>query len=73
MTAELWLAAAFHAGQCAQVSSCDLVEINPNYDRDGQTARLAALTVWQVFRGLAARGNVTAKPVRVRRLKNATT
>jgi hypothetical protein len=25
------------------------------YDRDGQTGRLAALTIWQVLRGFAAR------------------
>jgi formiminoglutamase len=51
----LWLAAAFEAGRCPHVTSCDLVEVNPNYDRDGQTARLAALTVWHILRGLASR------------------
>jgi hypothetical protein len=51
------------------VTSCDLAEMNPNYDRDGQTARLAALTVWNVYRGLAARGNVPAKPARARRTR----
>jgi formiminoglutamase len=73
LTTELWLAAAYRAGLSPRVTSCDLVELNPNYDRDGQTARLAALTVWQVMRGLAARGNVTAnpgRPARIRRPKS---
>jgi formiminoglutamase len=69
MSTDLWLAAAYQAGLCPHVTSCDLVELNPNYDRDGQTARLAALTVWQVLRGVAARGNVTAKPTRTRRAR----
>ena len=67
MTAELWLTAAYQAGLCPQVTSCDLVEMNPNYDRDGQTARLAALTISQLLRGLASRGNVPVRPVRARR------
>jgi formiminoglutamase len=71
MTADLWLHAAFRAGQCPQVGSVDLVELNPNYDRDGQTARLAALSIWQLLRGLALRGNVTAKPARARRTRVA--
>jgi hypothetical protein len=33
------------------------VELSPPHDRDGQTAALAALTVWQVLRGLATREN----------------
>ena len=69
MSTDLWLAAAFHAGACAQVSSADLVEMNPNYDRDGQTARLAALTIWHLLRGIALRGNVPVRPSRVRRNK----
>jgi formiminoglutamase len=64
MSTDLWLAAAFQAGACSQVTSCDLVEMNPNYDRDGQTARLAALTIWQVLRGLSLRGNVPVRPAR---------
>src|SRR3954471_20573768 len=64
MSTDLWLAAAFQAGACPQVTSCDLVEMNPNYDRDGQTARLAALTIWQVLRGLSLRGNVPVRPAR---------
>jgi formiminoglutamase len=74
MTSDLWLSAAYRAGLCRQVTSCDLVELNPNYDRDGQTARLAALTIWQVIRGLAARGNVPAAPraARTRRIRTPT-
>jgi formiminoglutamase len=55
MPAELWLEAAYQAGRCPRVVSCDVVEMNPAFDRDGQTARLAALTIWQVLRGIAAR------------------
>jgi formiminoglutamase len=63
MDVDLWLAAAFEAGRCPAVRSCDVVEVNPNYDRDGQTARLAALTIWHVLRGLAAR-KPTVPPAR---------
>jgi formiminoglutamase len=37
------------------VLSCDVVELNPRVDRDDQTARLAALTVWEILRGVAER------------------
>jgi len=30
-----------------------VVELNPHFDRDAQTARLAALTVWHILRGLS--------------------
>jgi formiminoglutamase len=53
---DLWLEAAFEAGRTAAVSSFDLVETNPTFDRDHQTARLAALTIWALLRGLATRG-----------------
>ena len=36
-------------------SSADVVELNPAVDRDGQTARLAALTVWWLLRGRSER------------------
>ena len=52
---DLWLAAAYAAGRCDAVTSADVVELNPRVDRDGQTARLAALTVWQILRGRAER------------------
>jgi formiminoglutamase len=57
MSSDLWLAAAAAAGKSLQVKSCELVELNPNYDRDGQTARLAALTIWNILRGVALRGS----------------
>jgi formiminoglutamase len=51
----VWLEAAYLAGLSAAVTSADIVELNPRYDRDGQTARLAALTVWSLLRGRAER------------------
>lgn len=51
----LWLTAAYLAGRHAKVSSFDLSEVNPEYDRDGQTARLGALTVWHFLLGLSER------------------
>lgn len=52
---ELWLSSAYMAGKHQKVSSFDLSEVNPVHDRDGQTARLAALTVWHFLRGLSQR------------------
>jgi formiminoglutamase len=48
-------ACARTAGRTAAVSSFDLVEINPRFDRDGQSARWAALVVWKFLVGLAQR------------------
>lgn len=53
LSSELWLAAAYAAGRSPVVTSADVVELNPAVDRDGQTARLAALTVWWLLRGRA--------------------
>jgi len=39
------------------VSSFDLVEINPSFDRDGQSARWAALTIWHFLSGLGRRSS----------------
>ncbi len=50
-----WLQAAFRAGRSPNVKSMDMVEVNPNYDRDDQTTRLAALTVWNFLYGLSLR------------------
>lgn len=50
-----WLQAAYEAGRCPAVRSIDLVECNPRLDRDRQTIRLAALTLWTYFCGLAER------------------
>ena len=52
---ELWLRAARMAGRNERVGSFDIVECNPDFDHDGQTARLAALTVWSFLKGLAKR------------------
>jgi formiminoglutamase len=43
------------AGACAAVSSFDLVEINPSVDRDGQSARWAAVAVWHFLSGSSRR------------------
>jgi formiminoglutamase len=56
LSTDLWLRAAFQAGQCSAVTSADVVELNPRVDNDGATARLAALTVWWLLRGYAERG-----------------
>jgi formiminoglutamase len=52
---DLWLRAAEAAGGSPAVASVDVVELNPQHDVDGHTARLAALTVWRVLRGRASR------------------
>jgi formiminoglutamase len=43
------------AGRSPAVTSLDLVEINPRFDRDGQSARWGALLVWNFLVGLALR------------------
>ncbi|MDZ7772670.1 MAG: formimidoylglutamase [Balneolaceae bacterium] len=53
---DLWLTAAYLAGRNEKVTSFDLSEVNPQFDRDGQTARLGALTVWHFLLGLSHRG-----------------
>ena len=55
LPADLWLYAAYEMGRSPLVASMDVVELNPAFDLDGRTARLAALTVWNFFKGLAAR------------------
>lgn len=50
------LALAREAGRHPAVASFDLVEINPRHDRDGQSARWAALAVWQFLAGVHERG-----------------
>ena len=52
---DLWLYAAYEMGRSPLVGSVDVVELNPAFDRDGQTARLAALTIWHFLKGLAER------------------
>jgi formiminoglutamase len=48
-------ACARWAGTLPQVSSLDVVEINPRYDPDGLSARWGALLVWNFLVGLASR------------------
>ena len=55
LPAALWLQAAYAMGRSPHVASMDVVELNPAFDLDGRTARLAALTVWHFLRGLAER------------------
>lgn len=52
---DVWLQAAHLAGRTPWVRSIDVVELCPAHDREGQTATLAALTVWWALRGLAER------------------
>lgn len=51
----LWLELAYRFGKHESVSSFDICEVNPSYDRDHQTVKLAALTVWQFILGLTLR------------------
>ncbi len=55
LPAQLWLEVAYLGGLCPRATSFDLCELNPRFDVDDRTARLAALTVWQILRGIAAR------------------
>ncbi len=50
-----WMHLAEKAGRCQNVKSIDVVELNPRFDTDGRTARLAAGTVWSFMSGLARR------------------
>jgi formiminoglutamase len=55
LSAELWLEAAFLAGRTPAVASAGIAELSPPLDRDDAAARLAAVTAWEILRGLAAR------------------
>jgi formiminoglutamase len=55
LTTELWIHAAYRAGSSPHVLSIDISEMNPRFDRDGQTARLIAVTVWNFLKGVVAR------------------
>jgi formiminoglutamase len=54
------IACARRAGASISVSSLDLVEINPRFDRDDQSARWAALVIWHFLVGHAERGHSAA-------------
>lgn len=49
------LAAARIAGQSPGIARLDLVELNPNHDSGGQSARWGALVVWNFLVGLQCR------------------
>ena len=51
----VWLRAADACGASPHVMSADVVELSPPHDASGQTATLAALTVWHLLGGLAKR------------------
>lgn len=53
--ASLWLDLAHHFGKHPRVTSLDISEVNPRFDRDQATVKLAALTIWQFSLGLAMR------------------
>jgi len=55
LSQDLWLHAAYRAGRSENVTSIDIVELNPTVDVDDRTARLAALTVMEMLRGLTDR------------------
>jgi len=57
-----WLEAAFLAGATAAVASADICELSPPNDEGGRTARLAALTAWEILRGLSQRLGVPGLP-----------
>ena len=52
---EDWLQLAYGFGKHPKVTSFDLSEVNPEFDRDNQTVKLAALTVWYFLLGVALR------------------
>lgn len=47
------LRAAEVAGRSPAVRSLEVVELNPRFDLDGRTAKLAALAVWRFLSGMA--------------------
>ena len=55
ISSRLWLDIALYCGKQPNVTSFDLCEVNPKYDRDGQTVRLAALTIWTFLLGVSLR------------------
>lgn len=61
ISVDYWLSAVELAGENPRVQSMDLVECNPRFDRDDQTARLAALTIWRFMRGLAHRHQMRSR------------
>lgn len=58
LSKDMWLDLAFEFGRNEKVTSFDLCEVNPVYDRDNQTVRLAAITIWYFLLGLSLRGRL---------------
>ena len=54
----LWFQFALLAGRSEKVTSLDIVELNPRYDIDDRTARIAALAIWQFLRGVSTRSSM---------------
>jgi formiminoglutamase len=52
----LWLEAAHLAGRTPSVASAGIAELSPPLDVGDAASRLSAVTVWEILRGLAARG-----------------
>ena len=65
MRSELWLQLAFEFGRHPNVTSFDICEVNPLYDIDHQTVRLAAQTIWNFLLGVALRVRKKNNPYRV--------
>lgn len=57
LNGDVWPEVALRAGSLPGVRSLELVEVNPAFDRDGQTARWAAVGVRQFLVGLMKRGS----------------
>ena len=55
LTSEELLKAAHFAGLRHKTKSIDIVEVNPKYDVDGKTSRLAALAIMHFLAGVANR------------------
>lgn len=55
LTAEEFLTAALFAGKRRKTKIIDIVEVNPKFDIDGKTARLAALAMMYFLTGVANR------------------
>lgn len=55
LTPEEFLTAALFAGKRRKTGMIDLVEVNPKYDVDGRTCKLAALTILYFLTGFANR------------------
>lgn len=53
--AEVVYSYARTVGSNKNIKSFDLVEFNPEFDKDGHAARVAAVTLWSFVRGLAER------------------